>query len=145
MEQATSETNVATCDQLVDDLDEFDEVEDFAFALFVCLLGDIPSGDTETAMAEYVPQIPGPLTVLAIAAACEEEDAASGAGQGLGDDDDDFLLICNGGIPEYIGFGCTEINVQGGFAAPAMSKVVLLVLTVLLVGVGVLTRRRVRG
>jgi hypothetical protein len=143
--QATSGSQ-AMCEELTEDLDELDDVENLAFALFSCLLGDIPSGDTETVMAEFVPSKPGVLTALAIAAACESDDAAQeGSGQGMGDDGDVEFLMCNGGLPEFTGFGCTEISVQGAFAAPAMSKVLLIALTVLLVGVGVLTRRRVRS
>jgi hypothetical protein len=143
--QATSGSQ-AMCEKLTDDLDELDDLENFAFELFSCLLGDIPSGDTKTVMAEFVPSKPGVLTALAIAAACEPEDPAQeGGGLGDDDDDDDDFLMCDGGSVDFIGVGCTEISVQGGFAAPAMSKVLLIALTVLLVGVGVLTRRRVRS
>jgi hypothetical protein len=147
--QATSGSQ-ATCDELTDDLDdvdELDDVENLDFRVFSCLLGDIMDGETKTAMVEIVPGKPGMLTALAIAAACEADDPAQeGTGRGLGDDDDDEdLLMCDGGLPDFIGVGCTEISVQGGFAAPAMSKVLLIVLIALLIGVGVLTRRRVRS
>lgn len=145
MQAATSEST-GTCEKLVEDLGDVGELDELDFGTFACMLGDIASGETETVMAEIVPSKPGVLTALAIAAACDEDVAHEGTEQIFGDDDDDDgFAMCDGQLPDFIGIGCTQISVQGGFAAPAASEVGLFALIVLLAGIGVLTRRRMQS